>query len=264
MISKNLFFLTLLFPAAFAAPIGDSSNNEGLVKRAGGSRNDPVHATFDITGWEDIAEENCYAMLCIRNGDRVYQRVATETASDLNYRQSGAAFHPFYESQLGSRHTEQINADTTSAEEFPWKSTQQGGENGYVFPATIEQQRVQGAAIGHGYAGVVNFNEWFSITFTGAGMGDYCRALFSNPPDTSICKKKDHKQALFGTPNVNISNRAYQVVKTGKTPYAFKHVSGDYDGKITKRGETSETPEEAGSEKTGPSEDSVTKQGATL
>ena len=119
------------------------------------------------------------------------QRIATDTASDRNYRQSGASFHPFYQAQLGSRHTEQINADTTSAEEFPWKSTQQGGENGYLFPATIDQQRsmlimavshiifvvdfgiltekiVQGAAIGHGYAGVVNFNQWFRITFTGA------------------------------------------------------------------------------------------------
>ena len=40
--------------------------------------------------------------------------------------------------------------------------------------------------------------------------------------------------------------------------------SGDHDGKITKRGETSEMPEETGSEKAGPSEDSVSKQGATL
>ena len=71
MISKSLVLLTLLFSAAFAAPIGDSSNNEGLVKRAGGSRNDPIHATFDITGWEDIAEENCFAMLCVRDGDQV-------------------------------------------------------------------------------------------------------------------------------------------------------------------------------------------------
>ena len=57
-------------------------------------------------------------------------------------------------------------------------------------------------------------------------MGDYCRALFASPPDKSICKEKDHKETLFGTPDVNISNRAYQVVKTGKTPYGFKHVSG--------------------------------------
>jgi hypothetical protein len=65
-------FLICLFPV-FAAPITESPDETGLVARtAGSSRADPIQATFDITGWEGIAEENCYAMLCLLDGERTW------------------------------------------------------------------------------------------------------------------------------------------------------------------------------------------------
>jgi hypothetical protein len=43
-----------------------------LVKRVpGDSASNPIDADFDITGWPNIAEENCYAMLCLLGGNRV-------------------------------------------------------------------------------------------------------------------------------------------------------------------------------------------------
>jgi hypothetical protein len=89
---------------------------------------------------------------------------------------------------LESRHTDQINPTTVSAEEFPWKSTQQGGESSYVFPATTEEQNSmstgpllfyenlrmltrrigQGGTVGGAYtSNGIDLNSWFRITFTG-------------------------------------------------------------------------------------------------
>jgi hypothetical protein len=44
-------------------------------------------------------------------------------------------------------------------------------------------------------------------------------------------------ETLFGTVGISIANFAYQVVKTGVLPYAFKHVAGPNNGKITRRSE---------------------------
>jgi hypothetical protein len=67
-------------------------------------------------------------------------------------------------------------------------------------------------------------------------FGQYCTALFSNPPDTSVCGKS-LVETLFGTGGISIANFAYQVVKSGATPYAFIHVAGPNKGKVTKRSE---------------------------
>jgi hypothetical protein len=73
------------------------------------------------------------------------------------------------------------------------------------------------------------------LTFNRPTFGTYCTALFSNPPNTSVCKKKNVKEKLFGTVGVSIANFVYQVVKSGLTPYAFKHSAGPNKGKVTKR-----------------------------
>ncbi|RAO73004.1 uncharacterized protein BHQ10_009016 [Talaromyces amestolkiae] len=213
---------------------------EGLTFSKRSSRANPIDATFDITLWPNIAEENCFAMLCLQNGNRVYQRVSTSSAADDNRRDSGADFRPFRAAQLASRHTSQINPTTVSAEEFPWASTRQGGATAYVFPATVaEQSRLhgaQGTAINSGYVrSGVGFDDYFRITFTPANLfGQYCTALHANPPDTSICGREP-TQTLFGTTGINIANFAYQVVRSGAVPFAFMHVAGANNGKITKR-----------------------------
>ena len=68
------------------------------------------------------------------------QRVATAGASKKNFQGSGSAFQQFRLENLQTRHTAQITAATTSSEEFPWESMQEGGENAYVFPATEAEQ----------------------------------------------------------------------------------------------------------------------------
>jgi hypothetical protein len=67
-------------------------------------------------------------------------------------------------------------------------------------------------------------------------MGQYCTALFANPPDTSVCDRNP-AQTLFGTGGINLANFVWQVVKSGATPYAFMHMAGPNKGKITKRSE---------------------------
>ncbi|PGH10644.1 hypothetical protein AJ79_05358 [Helicocarpus griseus UAMH5409] len=184
-------------------------------------------------------------MLCLLNGNRIYQRVNNQAAIDRNYRASGASYRPFRDSELANRHTSQINSNTVSAEEFPWKSTQEGGPNAYVFPATQAEQNSQGGTIGGAYShNDINYGDFFRITFTGSPFGPYCSALFSKNPDNSICGKKT--STLFGTQGVNVANFAYQVVKSGALPYAFMHVAGPNKGKITKRLEGVEVqPEES-------------------
>jgi hypothetical protein len=42
---------------------------------------------------------------------------------------------------MAERGTNQINSGTTSAEDFPWASTANGGSKAYVFPGTVAEQR---------------------------------------------------------------------------------------------------------------------------
>ncbi|GAM36644.1 hypothetical protein TCE0_018r05888 [Talaromyces pinophilus] len=199
-----------------------------------------IDATFDTTLWPNIAEENCFAMLCLENGNRVYQRNPSPAAGVDNRIASGAKSQPFIAPKLQGRHTSQINPNTVSAEEFPWACTKEGGSTAYVFPATLDEQfRVQGAqrnAIITGFRKYgVGFNDYFRITFEQpTPFGQYCSALHANPPDMSICGNEP-KQTLFGTAGVNIADFAYQIVRSGVVPFAFMHVAGVNKGKVTKR-----------------------------
>jgi len=61
--TKLLCVVSLLCYITFAAPIGGSSDGTGVP---GSDENNPIDATFNVAGWPDIAEENCYAILCLQ------------------------------------------------------------------------------------------------------------------------------------------------------------------------------------------------------
>lgn len=62
---------SLLGSAVIAAPAAVMQVTE-LVKRVpGDGKTDYIDATFDTTHWPNIAEQNCYAMLCLLSGNRV-------------------------------------------------------------------------------------------------------------------------------------------------------------------------------------------------
>jgi hypothetical protein len=42
---------------------------------------------------------------------------------------------------------------------------------------------------------------------------------------------------MFGTAGITIADFVYKVVKSGVIPYAFMHMAGKNNGKITKRSE---------------------------
>ncbi|EAW16432.1 uncharacterized protein NFIA_057820 [Aspergillus fischeri NRRL 181] len=235
----SLLFLCL-FPV-FAAPVIEPTDETGLVARTGntapgGSKGNPKAATFDITGWEDIAEEDCYVMLCLKDGERTWQRNPTTGLRETHYASSGARAKPFRKDNVPKRHTGQINSqpgssETNSAEEFPWESTVQGGSNALLLPATRAQQQRQAGAITAGFRrSDITLGEWFRITFSG-NLGEICRALHQEPPDDSICKKPT--VTVFGK-KVNLNDWVWTMAKVGGS-LAYYHAAGSSKGKIGKR-----------------------------
>ena len=93
---------------------------------------------------------------------------------------------------------------------------------------------VQGGAISVGLQDVSD-DEFFRVTFQPASsFGIYCTALFSDPPDDSVCEKTNVKETLFNASDVVLDDYAYQVDKQNQ-PYHFVHVAGSHKG--TKRSE---------------------------
>jgi hypothetical protein len=69
---KDLVILLSLTPSlTYAAPFNDGSKNS-LMKRYGdgSSEAQAKKAVFDTEGWEDLAEMNCFIMLCVLGGKR--------------------------------------------------------------------------------------------------------------------------------------------------------------------------------------------------
>ena len=64
MLSLKLGALILSLISSFAsgAPLNDVI---ALEKRSDGTKSSPRQAIFRIEGWEDLADINCYIMLCI-------------------------------------------------------------------------------------------------------------------------------------------------------------------------------------------------------
>lgn len=86
------------------------------------------------------------AMLTLHSHDS--QRQLTAAAGEQSYRASGARLNPFFAEELDRRGTSQINSETTSAEEFPWRSIiVQEGSVRYLGPATIDQQNSMSATL---------------------------------------------------------------------------------------------------------------------
>lgn len=68
-LTSRLCLFSLLCSATLAAPVAVAINEAELVKRApGDSSDEPIDAWFNIAGWQNIAEENAYAMLCLMGG----------------------------------------------------------------------------------------------------------------------------------------------------------------------------------------------------
>ncbi|KAL7623134.1 hypothetical protein AAE478_006815 [Parahypoxylon ruwenzoriense] len=200
----------------------DLEQSAGLEPEKRQTQNNPIQLNVDVSNWQDIAEENCFAMLCRYNGQRVWQRIATQATGNSHYIESGAYLTPFQSGSLASRHTSQIDSTTVSAEEFPWRSMVSGGAGAHLFPATSAQQNRQGGSINGAYrSNHVNYGDWFRITFLNYDTNRvYCPALFSNPPDTSVCTKKAKTTLFsgFSFPGV------YDFVKVaGSNPIIFKN-----------------------------------------
>ncbi|KAK8085393.1 hypothetical protein PG997_006664 [Apiospora hydei] len=165
----------------------EPETNDGLEKRAKGDKSDPYNMVVDVSQIQDMAELNCYVMLC-------------------DY---GA-----------KRQTTRINAGTTSAEEFPWASLMAGGAGAHLMSAEEDDQNIQKNMISAAFArGRVPFEKYARITFQGYDKSrTYCKALFSKPPDFSVC---GNRSRFYGT---LINPRDYDYVKVqNSNPIVFKH-----------------------------------------
>lgn len=79
----KLCIFSLLCSATIAAPLADvpladgmnepdvAFNKRDLGKRVLRDQNNPIDVTFNIAGWPNIAEQDCFAMLCLLGGNRV-------------------------------------------------------------------------------------------------------------------------------------------------------------------------------------------------
>jgi hypothetical protein len=71
MISLKIcaIILSLTLTITIAAPVSDVTP-DSLVKRGDGSKKEsPRRGVFKIEGWLDLAEVDCYIMLCIIGGN---------------------------------------------------------------------------------------------------------------------------------------------------------------------------------------------------
>jgi hypothetical protein len=79
--------------------------------------------------------------IAVTNARRYSQRQPNSQAGDQAYQDSGAALQPFHDDQLQQRQTSQINHNTQSPEDFPWRSIQLGqGERRYLMPGAYNAQ----------------------------------------------------------------------------------------------------------------------------
>ena len=71
---NRVFVLSLLCSVTIAAPVIDFIDGIAHLKRGNGesgqpgTKDNPKDATFDVTDWPDLAEQDCYAMLCLGKG----------------------------------------------------------------------------------------------------------------------------------------------------------------------------------------------------
>ncbi|KAF2823795.1 hypothetical protein CC86DRAFT_384344 [Ophiobolus disseminans] len=216
--------LSLFSNSILAIPADQAVNQLAAVEKRN-ERSNPKPLVLDISEWAGIAELNCWSMLCRYHGERVWQRAVSASANDRHRTASGADMVPFHTDQLASRHTERINDNTVSAEEFPWASMEEGGNEAAVMPATEDEQGGQGRALSSAYQTQnVNRGDWFKITFNPPNRrGRYCRALHEEPPNTRICDE-DPAQTIFGSTAVKLAKFAFVLERVGK-PFGFRRLN---------------------------------------
>jgi hypothetical protein len=82
------FVLSILWVAAQAAPLSkprgaiDNDIVMKVIPRDIGDENNPIPATFDVSGWQDIAEGNCYVILCDYGGNLKWYLIVTLVSKD--------------------------------------------------------------------------------------------------------------------------------------------------------------------------------------
>ncbi|KAH9889656.1 hypothetical protein F4778DRAFT_796729 [Xylariomycetidae sp. FL2044] len=169
--------------------ISKDSEDSALIERARGDINNPIPATFNVFNWKDIAEENCYVILC-----------------DYGGRLKWSASH--------------FPTDD-ARQEFPWASLMEGGANGHLLPATLAQQRSQSSSISAGYNNAqVGWSQYMTLNFVNYDTTKvYCPALFKQPPDTSVCKQR--KKASIFDESIDPSEYDYQKIQ-GTNPIKFQ------------------------------------------
>jgi hypothetical protein len=75
----------------------------------------------------------------------------------------------------------------------------------------------------------------FFLLTCNSPFGIYCAALFSNPPNTSVCTSNP-AETLFGTTDITLADYAYKAVRA--LYIIFKHAAGSKKGQ--KRSEYTE------------------------
>ncbi|KAF2149144.1 hypothetical protein K461DRAFT_271710 [Myriangium duriaei CBS 260.36] len=226
---SSVFTFMLLGSFGDATPIN--------ARGQGGTRQNPIPVTIDVSKWPNIAEQNCYIMLCLMGRNRVFQRVQTADESERAYTLSGAEWTPFQQRNLIKYHVQQINSqpgrrtETSSAEEFPWRSIHVDPlDPRYVIPATLYEQSMQGNSLSNLYGpNRIDYGNFFHVTFSGY-TGPYCRALHSPPTKPDVCD--NHFQTILFGVKIMLANFIYALERGGPTRNLFVHMAGDYKGRV--------------------------------
>ncbi|VUC26742.1 unnamed protein product [Clonostachys rosea] len=189
---KVLIFL--IIGQVLAASLHETEN----TKRAVGTKTVGTKTLkVNVKTWQDIAELDCYAILCDYNGEKKWRKASGGAkAGDDHYIKSGAHLGPFKDTTL--RKTRVIKQGFISPEEFPWQSMEQGGTGARLFPVKFGMQRNQGGSISRAYKiAKIKDGESFNLKFINfSSTSVYCKALFQNFPDLSVCKKKRRQLSL--------------------------------------------------------------------
>ncbi|KAF2676374.1 hypothetical protein K458DRAFT_437278 [Lentithecium fluviatile CBS 122367] len=225
MLSLKVCAILLSFTSSItlAAPVSDESPNP-LAKRVtygdGSSKDKPLRGIFRIEGWTDLAEIDCYIMLCII-GSSIFQRGPDSNSFPSSQTtEGGAGNEPFHDDKLDQYGTTRASDSNISPEDFPWRSVQlQPDEHRYLTGGPRAQQDSQGACVINGYKGyyggdVIGYNKWFEIRIRDEDehlLGEMCRAWLED--DLSKCGD-NKKYNILGAVGVVFAQMVYYYVSS--------------------------------------------------
>ncbi|KAF1958480.1 hypothetical protein CC80DRAFT_592168 [Byssothecium circinans] len=215
-------FLSFTWSLALAAPVNDLSPSP-LAKRAEdgpGSKANPKQGVFKIQGWENLAEIDCYIMLCIL-GTSVFQRGPLDDNWGNNqFKEWGGKNEPFHDDNLRRYGTSRASDSNVSPEDFPWRSIRLGdNQKRYLTGGPHAEQMSQAGCITNGYNGhyggdVIGHDEWFEIRWRKEDahlMGEMCKAWLEN--DLSKCGN-NKKFNILGAVGVVLAQLVYYYVRS--------------------------------------------------